>query len=577
MFTGKKHRKLAPIDDQLLLTPANKLSKLIKEGSLSSAKLCQLYIDRINEVQPVINAVTQDRYQLALEEAGRLDQLLADFRDGKAERELSAEQLELLQSPLLGVPLSVKESIQVKGMRNSCGLLNRRDVDADQDAVVVNNARRFGLIPICTTNIPEATIYWADCQNKVYGRTKNPYDPARVSGASSGGEGALLGAGGSLVGIGSDIGGSLRIPAHFCGIFSHKPSPFLVSAEGNFPEVTENRRRLFTLGPMCRYATDLRPMFKCLMSDKNNSKQDTYFKYQPDNISQARAQLLAKLDEPVDLSKIKLFYFNFNQSSQLKGTQSMRVSSEFMSAQQEVLDHFRSKFKCQTEHLNLDKFIKNNLIIWQCMLKSAGTADRDTVYQERELEDIFGIDSMLAEMIKMPFGLSKHTKESLMVLMLGSAVPKDRAKAFPLCERFEKLNADLTKELATILGDSGVLLVPTLPNVAYKHNISLLKTMDIRLPAMFNIFQLPVTHATLRLSEKSGLPFGFSMASQPFNDHLTIALAEEIELTFGGWRQPGSSRQSVTEGSATETNGALKVAAVSKASDSNKTESIEVK
>lgn len=548
MFTGKKQRKLGALDDQLLLTPANKLSKLIKEGSLSCTKLCQLFIDRINQVQPVINALAQDRFRQALDEAQLIDQLLADFRAGKPESEFTGEQLELLQSPLLGVPLSVKESIAVKGMRNSCGLWSRRDSIADQDAVVVSNARRAGLIPVCTTNIPEATLYWADCQNKIYGRTRNPYDPGRVSGASSGGEASLIGSGGSLVGIGSDIGGSLRIPAHFCGIFSHKPTPFLVSPVGNYPEVAENRLRLFTLGPMCRYASDLKPMLKCLMSDKNNLQQDTYFKYQPDNISQARTQLISKLDETVDLSGIKLFYFNFNQASQLKRTQSVRVPSEFMSAQQEVLDHFRSKFKCQCEHINLDKFLKDLMVIWQAMLRSGGVSDRDSVYQERELEEMFGIDSTLLELIKMPFGLSKHTKESLLALVLGYVVPRDRAKAFPLCERLEKLNAELKSELESILGDNGVLVMPTMPSFAYKHNVSLLKTLDLRFSTMFNAFQLPVTHSTLRLSEKSGLPFGVSLATKPFNDHITIAMAEEIELTFGGWRPPNDAVKSQSNG-----------------------------
>lgn len=482
--------------------------------------------------------MAQARFNEALEEARRVDDLLASFRDGKQESEFEADELEMLRSPLLGVPISIKESVKVKGMKNSCGLVSRKNYLAPYDAVAVKNVKRFGMIPICTTNIPECTLFWADCQNNVYGRSLNPYDLSRITGASSGGEGSLIASGGSLIGVGSDIGGSLRIPAHYCGIFSHKPSPFLVSSEGNFPELKESRLRLFTLGPMCRYASDLRPLLKCLISDKDNAKQDTYYKFQPKNVSEIRKKIIDKLDEQIDLSQLKFYYFNFNDSSVLKGKQSVQVSGEIMEAQQELIDHFRSKFNCQVEHFNLDKYLKKTMMTWQCMLRGGGVVDRDTAYDEQELEETFGINCMALEFVKMPLGLSKHTKESLLAMVVGSAVPKDRKKAFPLCEKFERFAAEIKQELEDTLGETGVLMMPSLPTVAYKHNVSLLKTPDIRFPSMFNILQLPVTHATLRLDKKHKLPFGFSFASKPYNDLLTLSVAEEIELAFGGWIQP---------------------------------------
>lgn len=481
--------------------------------------------------------MTQDRFKEALDEARKIDELLAAFRSGKPESEFSALELEMLHSPLLGVPITVKESIMIKGMKNTCGLWDRRKVVANENAVLVNNAIRFGMIPICTTNIPECTLFWADCQNKVYGRSMNPYDLSRITGASSGGEGSLLGAGASIMGIGSDIGGSLRIPAHYCGVYSHKPSPFLVSAEGNYPELKESRLRLFTLGPMCRYASDLRPFLKCLLSDSNNAKQDTYYKFQPKNIALIRKEIIQKLDEPIDLSQVKLFYPNLNES-QSKGKQSIQVQTEFMGAQQELIDHFRSKFNCQTEQIDLDKYLKKTMVTWQCMLRGGGTADRDSSYSENELNEMFGINNLALEFIKMPLGLSRHTKESLLTIVVGSAIPTDRAKAFPLCEKFEKLGAEMKAEVEAALGDSGVLIMPTLPTVAYKHNVSLLKTTDIRFPSLFNILQLPVSHATMRLDKKHRLPFGFSVAAKQYNDPLTLAIAEEIELAFGGWTPP---------------------------------------
>lgn len=483
--------------------------------------------------------MAQERFKEALEDARRIDNLLASFRSGKPESEFTPEELEILNSPLLGIPISVKESVRVKGLRNSCGLWSRRNYIASENAVVVNNVQRFGMVPICTTNIPECTLYWADCQNKVYGRTVNPYDQTRITGASSGGEGSLLASAGSLIGIGSDIGGSLRIPAHYCGIFSHKPSPFLVSSEGNYPELIESRLRMFTIGPMTRYASDLRPLLRCLLMDKDNSKQDTYFKYQPENIATIRKDIIQRLDNnAIDFAQVKFYYFNFNEASTLKGKQSIQVQAEFMEAQQEILDHFSSKFSSQLEHINLDKYLKKALITWQCMLICGGTVDRDSTYDKDELKHTFGIDSWPLEIIKMSLGVSKHTKESLLAILLGSAMPSEREKAYALCEKFEKFASELKNEIETTLGDNGVLIMPTLPTVAYRNNISLVKTAAIRFPALFNVLQLPVSQAVIRLDKKHGLPFGFSIAAKPYNDPLSISVAEEIEQAFGGWTPP---------------------------------------
>ena len=126
--------------------------------------------------------------------------------------------------PLLGVPFTVKESIALEGMPNTAGVVARREYRASRTATAVKRLVDAGAIPLGVTNTSELTL-WIESENRLYGRTNNPYDWSRTAGGSSGGEGAAVGSGGSAFGIGGDIGGSIRIPALFCGVFGHKPRP----------------------------------------------------------------------------------------------------------------------------------------------------------------------------------------------------------------------------------------------------------------------------------------------------------------------------------------------------------------
>src|SRR5690606_11933987 len=120
--------------------------------------------------------------------------------------------------PLLGVPCTIKESIAIAGMPNCAGVLARRDVRATTTAPVAQRVLDAGAIVLGLTNISEACL-WIEADNRVYGRTRNPYDLDRIAGGSSGGEGAAIGSGGSPFGLGSDVCGSIRGPAFFNGVF----------------------------------------------------------------------------------------------------------------------------------------------------------------------------------------------------------------------------------------------------------------------------------------------------------------------------------------------------------------------
>ena len=198
-----------------------------------------------------LNAVVVDRFAQAREQARAIDQLIAQ----SAMRGAGLDDL----PPLLGVPFTVKESIALEGMPSTAGVLARRDNRPTRTATAVKRLIDAGAIPVGVTNTSELTL-WIESENPLYGRTNNPYDISRTAGGSSGGEGAAVGSGGVPFGIGADIGGSIRVPALFCGVFGHKPSSGLVPNTGMWPTSTGDAGQLLAVGPLTRRAEDLMPL-----------------------------------------------------------------------------------------------------------------------------------------------------------------------------------------------------------------------------------------------------------------------------------------------------------------------------
>lgn len=202
------------------------------------------FIERIQEVNPVLNCVVDERFSDALKDAEEADNIIAS---GKFTQEELA-----LQKPFLGVPMTTKDCIQVKGLLNTSGLYWRRDTRGAEDAPSIKQMREAGAIPFAVTNTSELCMWW-ESVNCVHGRTGNPYDANRIVGGSSGGEGATQGSACAPFGVGSDIGGSIRMPAYFNGIFGHKPSRFAVCNDGQFPSpFSDEQKFMLSTGPMCR-------------------------------------------------------------------------------------------------------------------------------------------------------------------------------------------------------------------------------------------------------------------------------------------------------------------------------------
>lgn len=183
-------------------------------------------------------------YNEALEEAKKVDKILAG--------DLIPDEYSEKRAPLLGVPFSCKECFFVAGCPNTTGVFARKDFIPTEDADVVRYMRESGAILTCLTNTSEACM-WLESSNYYYGTTRNPYNLSRIVGGSSGGEGCIVASGGSVMGIGSDIGGSIRMPAFFNGVYGHKPSSMLISNEKQHPNATGYQTAMLGTGPICRY------------------------------------------------------------------------------------------------------------------------------------------------------------------------------------------------------------------------------------------------------------------------------------------------------------------------------------
>jgi Asp-tRNA(Asn)/Glu-tRNA(Gln) amidotransferase A subunit family amidase len=228
-----------------ILSSACELAAKIRGKKISPVEVAQNHLERIARINPRLNAFVDYRPEVVLAQAHAAEE---------------AVQRGDLLGPLHGVPLSIKSSMDVAGHRCEAGSRLRAAHIPTEDAAVVARLRAAGAIILGVTNAPEYLMAW-ETDNLMYGRTNNPYDVDRTAGGSSGGEAAAIASGMSAGGLGSDGGGSIRVPAHFCGICGLKPTPGRISSAGHFPKAGGPFATIGVVGPLARTVTDLQILF----------------------------------------------------------------------------------------------------------------------------------------------------------------------------------------------------------------------------------------------------------------------------------------------------------------------------
>jgi amidase len=223
------------------LADATELLRALAGHEVSAVDLCNAAITRIEQRDGAINAVVVRDFERSREQARAADAALA-----AGERR-----------PLLGLPMTVKESFNIAGLPKSWGFERARDLRPTEDAVAVARLKAAGAVILGKTNVPVGLADWQTV-NPIHGRTQHPLDASRTPGGSSGGAAAALASGMVALELGSDIGGSIRVPAHFCGVFGHKPSHGLLPSRGHdFPGDAGAQDALSVIGPLARSARDL--------------------------------------------------------------------------------------------------------------------------------------------------------------------------------------------------------------------------------------------------------------------------------------------------------------------------------
>jgi Asp-tRNA(Asn)/Glu-tRNA(Gln) amidotransferase A subunit family amidase len=229
----------------LHLLSAREIAAQIRRKKVSPVEVARAHLNRIERINPKLNAFVDYQPEAVLAQARKAEKAIRRGDD---------------LGPLHGVPVSIKSSIDVAGHRCEAGTRLRAGHVAAEDAPLVARLRAAGAVILGVTNAPELLMAW-ETDNLLYGRTNNPWDLTRTAGGSSGGEAAAIAAGLSAGGVGSDGGGSIREPAHFCGICGLKPTPGRIPSTGHFPKSGGPFALIGVVGPMARKIEDVRTMF----------------------------------------------------------------------------------------------------------------------------------------------------------------------------------------------------------------------------------------------------------------------------------------------------------------------------
>jgi amidase len=481
--------------DPLDYRTATELVQALASRQISARELLDATIARIEAVDGKFNAVVVRDFDRARTAAAEADAALA-----RGERR-----------PLLGIPMTVKEQFNVAGLPTTWGFERYRDWRPDADALAVQRLKAAGAIVIGKTNVPVALSDWQS-YNPIYGTTNNPWDVGRTPGGSSGGAAAALAAGFVPLELGSDIGGSLRAPAHYCGVFSHKPSLDVVPQRGSGPPETPaipGRGDLSVAGPMARSAADLALELSVLAG--------------PDELWDGagyRLQLAAPRHDR--LADFRVLVIDAHP---------MYPTAADVTAALHGLADRLAKAGCTIAHHRPDMPDLARTTRNYCELLSAALS----------------VDQQPDERARTEAAAAALPPDDL---GLTAAFLRGATMSHTAWVRTSRIRNGLRAGWQALFQDIDVIICPPMPTTAFRHDHSPQRTRQLEIDgkkvpyneqiiwaAVATLIGLPATVAPLGPAA-SGLPVGVQIIGGYLQDRTTIAFASQIEREFGGFARP---------------------------------------
>jgi amidase len=453
--------------DDLVDSSAMDLAAAIRSRRVSAVEVTRACLSRIAAVNPVLNAVVQCREDEAVADARRADEALAR---GDA------------TGPLHGVPMTIKDCFETRGVVTTAGTVGLADHVPEQDATVVARLKRAGAILLGKTNVPEILLRFVT-DNYVYGRTNNPYDPDRIPGGSSGGAAAIVGSGGSAFDIGSDAGGSIRIPAHFCGLAGLKATAGRVPRTGHIPFLEFGPlEALFQLGPLARRVGDLLPILRVIAG--------------PDGRDPFVPPAPIGDEDAVELGRLRVAFHTDNEIT--------APTPETAAAVRAAVSALAGRGAAAAEARPPD--IVAAKALWVDLMLADGGAG------VRELLARFGTERM--------HPLVQWTQE------------REGVAAADLMRALGEWNALRGRNLR-FLDDFDLILCPVNAVPAPRHDESARYDYTYH----YNMLGWPVVVVRCGQSAE-GLPIGVQVVAHPWREDVAVAAARAIEADLGGWVRP---------------------------------------
>lgn len=478
------------------------LAAAVRARAISPSELCDAFIARVERENPRINAVVVERFAAARAEA-------------RAQTERLAHSDVDALPPFFGVPCTIKSTFAFAGLPHAAGSLRRKHVVADQDATAVARMKSAGFVPLGLTNVPEMA-FWIETENLVYGRTNNPHHLDWTVGGSSGGEGAIVGAGASPLGLASDVGGSIRLPSFFCGVFGHKPTGGLVPGTGHVPSPSPSLARFATNGPIARSARDLLPALRALAGD--DGKDPGALVELPDLSDPSARELESLRDVVVHV---------VDENGLFAPSEAVRTSLWRAARALE-----RAGARVETA---LMPELKKSFDMW-------GEAMQQGHGDGRSFLEWLGDGEPVAigrEVARALVGRGRHTTPALLFALLEAA-----GNALPIVKGGLEKRRDLEEKLRALMPtDRHVILTVPFPVAAFPHGGA------VRLPgafvysALWNILEMPATQAPVGRTG-TGQPLGVQIVGRRGADRHTIRVAHIVERVFGGavFARPGRTQ-----------------------------------